>query len=101
MNDDLDDRVRKLEYGVFGLTGDNGLIAAVRELTKKLDEHARAEEKRREEDEYRRKEEAKAQKARKDEERRERRRNRLMLISILIAGISALATALLTIFGAN
>lgn len=70
-----DDRVQRLEYALFGLRGDNGLISEVRQL--------RAEFARYREDE----------RERREEERRDKRTERRWQIGTALAIITAILTA--------
>jgi acetate kinase len=41
--DDMDDRVKKLEYQMWGLNGANGVVGEIRKLRQEMNEWRRAE----------------------------------------------------------
>ena len=75
----LEERLKRLEYAVFGLAGDNGLRSEVRGLRRDLQKWRDAEEK-------------------KDEETaRERFRNRLTIFGLVLIATGTVVTTVVTL----
>lgn len=97
MSDDLADRVKRLEYGLWGLNGNGGVAAKVENLQREIHDWREEETARRKEDQARRAQQAEAARVEAIAVRRERVRNRLTLAGIVITGIAAMTTAVLTV----
>lgn len=83
---DVEDRIQKVEWTLYGLSGGNGLVGEVRGLRDEL--HGWREEER-----QRREEEAKAERERQEAARQEKKRDRRWLAGYTLSIIAAIIAA--------
>jgi hypothetical protein len=90
---DLEERMNRIEYAIWGFNGDNGLLAEFRSFRREISRWRREERERREEE---------AKQARRDaiEAGKERFRNRLTVIGLVMFGLLGFAGAVVQVVNA-